>query len=835
MFQNITLTDLQEVEQFACENLADMVDAETNETCATLHEIQLQKRWFFGGFSSDPSKFIFLPDEKVSISSISLYVQSILKNDPEHYTQLDHEENLFESVFGLVFGCSKSICFSSFNPHTVMKSIGEENGESTMNVQTLTANEEPKSQTHHCLKMLFDLANQNYSRTKPGFRFTDTIKSLCTFIRLIGGTQLYVTIHRNFELAIPSISTMNRFITQNSKYVHESQLQVEGLLKYLTERNLPKIVCLSEDATRIEGRIEYDSRTNQLVGFIAKMNPITGMPIPDSFPATNIAQMVNHFTANTVANYVNVVMAQPLAKYPPFCILAYASNPSFTATEVILRWNYIVNELAKYDVKVLTFSSDSDPRFNSAMRTRSSLGRVSNIFDNFSTKNADACGLNSTINWFCVGDSFDMGQFDIQDKEHVGTKMRNIFNRTKRNPYKLPIGKFYIQWAHLMFLLKNYPKDEHNLSKSVLNSNDRQNYDSVLRITDMRVIELLENKVPGSNGTVMILKLMRNMIEAFSMNNLSPLERISKMWYTVFMVRLWRGFIKSKKELKLKNNFLTQNCYTCIEINGHNLVRVIMYLKENNMPQLFLPFLYSSQPCESFFRLIRSFTTTYSTKANCSMKEICGRIDKIHLINDITENTNFIYPRACYKHVFPDQIEYKLPTKGEIFVQIEQCRKQAASDAIEMGLLNKTYSNDSFSCQLMPIEMKPKSDRKLFCHEPIGQKIQIRRLALRNFAYKFVGKAVPSDSPYVEVNTNSKQRDIYLKRSVVWLLRPDGVKLSSDRLIRVKTTINEPKSIEKPLKNKNKKFVKKKRVKKTTKPLRTTIMKHKKRAFICKR
>lgn len=522
--------------------------------------------------------------------------------------------------------------------------------------------------------MLIDLANQNYSRSKSGYRFSKAIKNLCTYIRLIGGAQLYATFHRNFELAVPSISTMNRYITQNAKYIREGHLQVQGLLKYLTERNLPKTVCVSEDAARIEGRIEYDSQSNQLIGFISRIDKSTGMPISNSFAVANIAEMLRHFSTNTVASYINVIMAQPLAKYPPYCILAYASDPSFTAEEVILRWKHIKNELAKYDIKLLTFSSDSDPRFNSAMRKRSLLGHVSNLFDEVSTSvKRGAHSLNSTINWFCADSNVIDGEFDIQDKEHVSTKMRNIFNKTKKNPYLLPFGKFHIQWGHLMFLLKTHRKDQHNLTKSVLNPTDRQNYKSVLRICDERVTSILQNKVPASKGTIMFLTIIRNMIDAFSMNTLSPLERVEKMWYSLFMLRLWRRFIQSKKGLTLKNNFLIQNCYSCVEINAHNLVRVILHLKENDMPEMFLPFLYSSQPCEAFFRQIRSFTSTFSTKANCSMKEICGRIDKIHLLNDITENTNFIYPRACYKHKFPAQNAYELPTKAAIFEKIDLC------------------------------------------------------------------------------------------------------------------------------------------------------------------
>lgn len=181
------------------------------------------------------------------------------------------------------------------------------------------------------------------------------------------------------------------------------------------------------------------------------------------------------------------------------------------------------------------------------------------------------------------------------------------------------------------------------------------------------------------------------------MKNLSPLQRIKKIWYSLFMIRIWHHFVSSTKGLKLKDNFLTTNCYSCVELNAHNLVFIMLYLKRNDMSDYFLPFLYNSQPCKAFFRQIRSFTSTYSTKANCSVKEILGRIDKIQLLSDISIDARLEFPRANKAHQFPDHIVYQLPSKEEIFSQIEKCRMEAISDAIKVSLLNDNYSIDCVS------------------------------------------------------------------------------------------------------------------------------------------
>lgn len=60
-------------------------------------------------------------------------------------------------------------------------------------------------------------------------------------------------------------------------------------------------------------------------------------------------------------------------------------------------------------------------------------------------------------------------------------------------------------------------------------------------------------------------------------------------------------------------HFFTPNAYLCTEINAHDIVMVLARLKKDGTPQLFKPWLFSSQPCESFFKACLSFTPVVST------------------------------------------------------------------------------------------------------------------------------------------------------------------------------------------------------------------------------
>lgn len=83
------------------------------------------------------------------------------------------------------------------------------------------------------------------------------------------------------------------------------------LLNYLKERKLSLVVSLSEDATRITGRLQYDSVTNEVMGFVLPINSRNGMPIPFSFKARNALEIAKHFNTQNgkeVASNVTAVM-----------------------------------------------------------------------------------------------------------------------------------------------------------------------------------------------------------------------------------------------------------------------------------------------------------------------------------------------------------------------------------------------------------------------------------------------------------------------------------------------------------------------------------------------
>lgn len=248
----------------------------------------------------------------------------------------------------------------------------------------------------------------------------------------------------------------------------------------MEERGLEKVVSISEDATRIVGRIQYDSSTNQIVGFTLPLDPKNGMPIPFSFSAYDASVIIDHFAKNnSISAFFNVMMAQPIgSKYsPPFCLLIYGSDNKFTSHDVCKRWEYVTRELNQRNIETLTFATDSDPRYNAAMRKLSLLGAKSNLFNQSELLKCEMPTTSAVYTLLCV-----------QDTVHIGTKMRNLMLKTRKNNRKLMFGRFYIQHKHLQYLINHITKDKHRLTQTVLNPADKQNFNSVLRLCDKSVI-----------------------------------------------------------------------------------------------------------------------------------------------------------------------------------------------------------------------------------------------------------------------------------------------------------------------------------------------------------
>lgn len=699
-------------------------------------------------FAADLRKFQFRSGDKLLIMEMVVYVKNIVSTNGLDFFQ-ENKKELTES-----------------EPIQVMR---------------IETNNIKETKAQFLLKRLLANADRNKNRKQQGHRYDDIDKLYASYLRIIIGPMAYETLYRNLEGALPSLPSANRYVRASNCHMTEGIPRFEELSVYLKKREQPLLVSLSEDATRIVGKIQYDSISNQLVGFVLPTNVQNGMPTPFKYPANDAVQIINHFSSgNSTASFINVIMAQPLGGAPPFCLLLYGSDNRYGADDVKKRWLYVTSELNRLGISVLTFSSDSDPKYNSAMRELSTIGTKNDKFKWFSSKLDCA------------------PPFYVQDIIHIATKLRNFLLRLLRrncSKYQFPFGQFYIRIQHLNELVERFPK-QHGLTASTLNPNDRQNFTSVERMYDQRVIDLLRNHIKDSQGTIQFLQMIRDIVSSFKDRNLTPLQRIRKIWYPLFLIRIWREFIINRKNTTLKDNFLSMNCYSCIEMNAHSLIQIILHLRKIDKPELFLPYLFESQPCEAIFRQFRSMSSTYSTVTNCTVKEANSRISKIQLQNEIMHVTSsdFVYPRLV-KKIENKQTVHSLPSAEEIYNEIVFCEKLAITTATKLGLIRKgTDTQNKFVCRINMHSISnnrivrkkhrsPTNDDKNSYTLP-----DIKNIQLKDYTGKYAHEVVDETSPFVEMYNVTGRRTLVKKTSLCWLLRGESQKLSSDRLQRVQYT-----------------------------------------------
>jgi hypothetical protein len=135
-------------------------------------------------------------------------------------------------------------------------------------------------------------------------------------------------------------------------------------------------------------------------------------------------------------------------------------------------------------------------------------------------------------------------------------------------------------------------------------------------------------------------------------------------WSVVFLCRIWLTWIKFKKfnsSYTTTNNksryFVTRPAYLSVEINAHNLLYLILLVKEKKLPPSVLHIdTFSSQPCESLFRNTRALSGVYSTIVNFTVHDFLRRAQRLSMLNDIKHKqaagdsvNNFVFP-THHKH-----------------------------------------------------------------------------------------------------------------------------------------------------------------------------------------
>ncbi|KAL0098820.1 hypothetical protein PUN28_020765 [Cardiocondyla obscurior] len=148
--------------------------------------------------------------------------------------------------------------------------------------------------------------------------------------------MLYKLPHANLQNILPSITTINRLL-DNKSNIADGIVRFKELKLLLIKQNYPLNVFISEDQTAIIKNVAYDSKSNQLIGFVSPCQE-NGFPRSNVY-VNSVQDIENAFLKYAIGCNAYVYMAQPLIdNSSAFCLAVFASNNKFNYEDVLTRW-----------------------------------------------------------------------------------------------------------------------------------------------------------------------------------------------------------------------------------------------------------------------------------------------------------------------------------------------------------------------------------------------------------------------------------------------------------------------------------------------------------------
>lgn len=390
----------------------------------------------------------------------------------------------------------------------------------------------------------------------------------------------------------------------------------------------------------------------------------------------------------------------------------------------------------------------------------------------------------------------------LQDTVHIGTKLRN---RLLATVIVLVLGSRIISVAHLKLLINNVPKEVHGLVLKDICPDDRQNYGSLEKVMQPRVIDALTKHVVGSEGTVMYLQLCEMITSSLCLDDLLPLERLYRIWYATYFFRLWRKWIQQTNNdiYKLPNNFISANAYLCVEINASNLKSLTKVFRNNNMDEFYMPSLFNSQPNEEIFRQLRSMGTLNYTKINFTLLELFHLVRRIELQNHIVyielANKGILFPRNNINKAKLNK--YPLPSDVDISKTMNKALNDAVIRISSFGI--NIEAGEISSCEHIHVDKL----QRIFSDDVVDSSDDDTE-----FTTTVPVNDVKPNS-FIDITLENGTKKVIRKSTFLWTLTDPRKHLSNDRLKRVQQATQDAQNV--PVKKVKRQLIFKKEVSQT--------------------
>lgn len=293
----------------------------------------------------------------------------------------------------------------------------------------------------------------------------------------------------------------------------------------------------------------------------------------------------------------------------------------------------------------------------------------------------------------------------VQDVVHLAVKMKVAALKSGNN---LIMGSFNVAARPIFLeLMSRNNRMQHGLQQRFIDQKDKMNFTAVLRL--INAANHLDG--PESTSVVFYFHVIDLIVKAWLERSLTMDERITFMWTALFVMRIWKDHILKHPDYNLANNFPSRNVAQCIELNACALILInqLHYNTPDLRDRLIATWVMTSQPCEKFFRALRSMSPIFSAVSVFGIYSMLSRIQKLQLLADLESDTEngIIFPRV-ERHGMKDGMGViNTNCKAISFKAVENAVSKAFQAAKEI------MAKLGVSVQEMCIGIQPTSDKEL--------------------------------------------------------------------------------------------------------------------------
>ena len=490
--------------------------------------------------------------------------------------------------------------------------------------------------------------SQNLNRKSTGKRYDTSTADFYEVLLSLGGPRLCTFVAMNIEG--PHVNTVQEWrrqkISPMYRGLNEENIKVVAKIyeKIKVKKNIKTSIpfILAEDETVIEGRGEYDAKTDKIWGFCGpksedhKCEDFYTLVVGNN---NNAYERLQHFyQTSVVGNYARVIMVVPLHReFPALVVYLQATCNRFTHNNVLHQWLRL-EELCKRLLEPvlgpsLGHASDGDSR-----RRKLMLGQAGDT----TTQRFKPISFDHGFLFSCRFEMTELGSKilrDLTDQDYIHNH-KKLINPIDHPTRQLTLGKYLVHMNHLRLVKDSFPIEVHGLREEDVTRKDRQNWASCQRLTYLKVQDCLQKLIAGDGvrpnqtvlGTWAYIYIIWHYMEIFVSLHASLHERVVYAGLVTTFLGIWGNHIVIEDNLDMKLNFITRECFQDVILSCHYAVFLISHFRMNHSDIECPLDLTGTDKCETFFSVNGSWVMNKHTYSFLDMFTNLGHIQRLEEI-----------------------------------------------------------------------------------------------------------------------------------------------------------------------------------------------------------